>query len=381
MAFKKGFAKLALISLLGVAGATAVLFPSKKVISKSPAAECTTCSLGGAAGTRSTALACLLESVDANVAGNYQFVVTYNGQPITGTKLVGDFTFGTAGNLPMPKVLPAGGTDELVVTDSDGEAIGEVSLFVGKTSVLASDAPSSPQPLLPRQIAVGAHRTLSSARAGVAGQGSQVGSQQVSQAGVPPNPSPTLPDEFTTHEADITPLTDKQVCPAVILNGSTYYSVPIRPHDDLAVDPNFKVLIKKPGNSPVEKGKKCRVREPQDGKPCPSPIKPFCTPPSTTAVGAPASQSVSLGLGLFGFSGSITVSYWSQPYKRVTKCDVYKCVNGVLVYDHTEKCVNMGSQAWSFSPSAYEGNSRTGVLFGYDVNGWMWQAFPTCTKI
>ena len=188
-----------------------------------------------------------------------------------------------------------------------------------------------------------------------------------------PSASGDLEMMSETQSEDVQALADVHPAPTLQMEGQTYFEMPLRrPDPDSEVPAGLKVYVRA-AHGPADRlpvGRKCPAR--RDNEPCNGVPKPDCKS-DTIPMDKPSQATTS------EFGGSIT--YWKQPYKLVTYCNYYRCLNGVLVFDHSEKCVSIGTRAWGFDPVTV-GSNLVGALLGYDIKtGYRWDLHDPCTRL
>lgn len=185
------------------------------------------------------------------------------------------------------------------------------------------------------------------------------------------------------------PIENPVACETVESMGVLWSVVPVHsPSLDESLPGSIRVLMRLPSRQvAITKGKRKTFRADQSGTSC-SIVKgtsviqrprEYCAPPILGSVSRVEVMTAKLGVTTAGFGGSATVSWMVLPNKRTSYCDVYRCENGVLVFDHFRKCTRLGTQGWDFSPEM-AGGQRVKLLLGYDRQGWKWDDVSTCRE-
>lgn len=342
-------------ALLGALSAVAILagIASPLVRSEVPTSGCFGCSSDISFASSATQAPCL-QLVELSEPGSYQYLVLRGGSAVRG-KLLGETSSSDLGVYAPPNHIPAAGIESVKVMIGN-EVVGTVHFRI------------------PTPLAVPAGPLQEAA----------------TEAAQSQNVTPPLPlPEWLTSPQQVVPWTDVEPTQTQTYGGVTYAVVPLQgtPNDVppeqseelVPPDPTVTVLIRSSsGQVPQQKGKACRIREDQEGKACTSSTPTSYCREDTMPIGPIKDVSTSVTLGPV----TIPVVYYMQPWKRVAKCDVYKCVDGKLKYQYSQKCVRLGGRGWMFQPSVVPGGGQlVQVLLGFDPTGWMWEAHPTCTRI
>lgn len=285
-------------------------------------------------------------------SGPLLYRVTVAGQLMVGAQLTGGMTKGENGLFPLPWAYPEGGLEVAFVSDAQGIELGMIFLQYANEDILPSPPIWSDDEVIP---------------------------------GAPTPFGVGLSEETP-------PLLDPQLCLTEEIGGELWSEVPVKAIGfDGQVPAGLKVHVRLPsGTVAMTKGKRKTFRANQAGKSC-SVLKDGIVTPRPreycltveNVIGPVMGQSAAVGLsgggGGVSLGGSVTVSWIHLPYKRVSRCDLYRCENGVLVLDGYRICTRNGSHGWNFAP-AIAGGEFLQLLLGYDMDGWRWEATAKCRE-